>query len=496
MCECIKFEIALTGETFSTTYEVQTSGLYNGKNYWEFTHSGQDFVIFFDSVAWIVGDSLGNVGPYGSRYATTDDCPISPLSPNPIDPVLGWSNSNNTFANFETLNCDEIGDCECGISVTYSNQSQGVEPGTVVATVSGIYNNRLEFTFLIGGITYLIQWNPTFNGWEIYQIFAPLPPSLIGKLNDDSLCPIGTIDDWVGSFGWEFFTEKKDCKECGLEDRTQKQYGSIKLPTPFVEQDRGFDECCCEYMVLASASQNPFENDVTSAWIEISDPTDQVVFELWKNNTNTGMMFDLESFPNEDLAQYITFGWDQVFNEYGAGCYELRVNYEIAGVVGQYIYATYNLKQYTIENALNTARIKVIFNGKHDTSGLDFTGTNIVDTFRFYGYIGNRQPNTEIDNIIYGNREMKRVIRENLNTYEIITDPSLDCIIKPLIDLYLLSENELYISDYNAHNHSYRYIDLPVIVSESPEIEYYEFSRKAKLTCVVSDKFKTNRTKY
>jgi hypothetical protein len=60
----------------------------------------------------------------------------------------------------------------------------------------------------------------------------------------------------------------------------------------------------------------------------------------------------------------------------------------------------------------------------------------------------------------------------------------------------LLSENELFISDYNAHNHSYRYQDLPVIVTESPEIEYYDFSREAKLTCIVGDKFKNKRSYY
>ena len=37
---------------------------------------------------------------------------------------------------------------------------------------------------------------------------------------------------------------------------------------------------------------------------------------------------------------------------------------------------------------------------------------------------------------------------------------------------------------------------LPVIVSESPEVEYYDFSRKAKLSCKVSDKFKNKRTYY
>jgi hypothetical protein len=156
----------------------------------------------------------------------------------------------------------------------------------------------------------------------------------------------------------------------------------------------------------------------------------------------------------------------------------------------------FKLKPFTIQNAISTARIRAVFNGIQEADGIDFTGADVVSDMRFYGYIGNRQPNTEIDNIIYGNREMKRVIRENLYSYEIITDPLDECIIKPITEIYLLSENQLFISDYNVHNHSYRYNDLPVIVQESPEIEYKDFSRKASLKCKVSDKFKNKRTYY
>ena len=156
----------------------------------------------------------------------------------------------------------------------------------------------------------------------------------------------------------------------------------------------------------------------------------------------------------------------------------------------------FKLKPYSVQNALGTARIRSVFNGIQEADGINFTGSDVVSDMRFYGFIGKRQPNTEIDNIIYGNREMKRVIRENLYSYEITTDPLDECIIRPITEIYLLSENQLYISDYNAHNHSYRYNDLPVIVEESPEIEYYDFSRKAKLTCKVSDKFKNKRTYY
>jgi hypothetical protein len=164
--------------------------------------------------------------------------------------------------------------------------------------------------------------------------------------------------------------------------------------------------------------------------------------------------------------------------------------------VANFTWGKYKLLPFTTKNALKTARIRAIFNSKQEADGIDFTGSNVESTFRFNGFIGNRQPNTQIDNIIYSNREMKRVIRENLNQYDLITDPSEECYIKPLVDTYLLSENQLFISDYNAHNHSYRYQDTPVIVESSPEITYFDWSRMASLKCVVSDKFKNQRTFY
>ena len=90
---------------------------------------------------------------------------------------------------------------------------------------------------------------------------------------------------------------------------------------------------------------------------------------------------------------------------------------------------------------------------------------------------------------------MKSVIRQNLNEYTITTDPAMDDITRKLCDLYLLSENEMYISDYNIVNHSYRYQDLPVIVFNTPEINYIDLSqRKAIVKCVVSDRTKEQRT--
>jgi hypothetical protein len=250
------------------------------------------------------------------------------------------------------------------------------------------------------------------------------------------------------------------------------------------------------YKVLSDPGSDTWKNDKTSAWLKVSDPSDTFNFVLKKNGVATTYTPTSVPFPNESDAYYTTINWNDVMSSDGVGCYELKISYSISGITGELSWGKYDLDRYSIQNALNTARIRAIFNGYQEEEGIDFSGSDVESTFRFEGYIGNRQPNQETDNIIYNNREMKRVIRENLNSYEIITDPSDDCIIRPLVDTYLLSENQLFISDYNAHNPSYRYQDLPVIVSESPSLEYYDFSRKVKLTCIVSDKFKNKRTYY
>jgi hypothetical protein len=217
---------------------------------------------------------------------------------------------------------------------------------------------------------------------------------------------------------------------------------------------------------------------------------------LLKNGQPTAYTPTIQAFPNDVNAYYWTINWNDVLLSDGVGCYVLRINYNISGVQGDFTWGIYNLLPFTIQNALKTARLRVKFNSYQEIEGINFTGANVEDTIRFFGFIGYRQPNMEIDNLIYKNREVKKVKRENLNTYEVITDPTCEEHIKKLTDLYLLSENELYISDYNAHNHSYRYQDLPAVVEESPELTYFDFARSASLKCIVGDKKKDKRSFY
>jgi len=362
---------------------------------------------------------------------------------------------------------------------------------TYYLTSSGTYNESLYFQFNYQEVNYFIWFDD--GAWIISTTLGS--GTFIANVKNDS-CPIST--EWEIESGQYYEVNTYESNECFtyIEDRQKFEFKSIKLPGICGNEDRGLNDCCCEELVLAKTTSNSWQTDKTSAWIKLSAPGDTVNFVLYKNGVSTNYIPIATSFVNEPNAFYTTINWNQVLLSDGIGCYELKIQYNISGVSAQFTWGKYKLLPFTIKNALNTARIRAFFNAYHEIEQIDFTGSNVESTFRFNGYIGNRQPNTEIDNIIYGNREMKRVIRENLNEYEILVDPSLKCITRPLIDLYFLSENELFISDYNAHNHDYCLNDLPVIVSESPEMTYYDFSRKASIKCIVSDKFKNKRTYY
>jgi len=388
--------------------------------------------------------------------------------------------------------------CDCiRISITIEGETTSYD-----LTFVGEYDGRNYWEFTYGIRTYFIYWDSTFNSWIIGDALGISDPAEFwANMSGDNPCPINEYGIWevnpTHPYGnAEIFTEEIECPNiCGREDRMFWKFDSIKIPKDFSEPDRGLDECCCEWLVLGSSGSS-WENDKTSAWIKLSSGLDTCTFKLLKNGNPTTYTLTALPLPEEPNGFYCTVNWYDVLLSDGVGCYSLVIQYNISGIQGTLNWGNYKLKPYTINNAKGTARIRAVFNGRQEAEQINFTGADVVSDIRFSGFIGKRQPNMEIDNIIYGNREMKRVIRENLYSYEIGTDPLQECFIRPMIETYLLSENQLYISDYNVGNHSYRYTDLPVIVQESPEIEYYDFSRLAKLTCKVGDKFKTSRTYY
>jgi hypothetical protein len=482
MCECVRITQLIDGIEY--TVDANAVGFQDGKPSYNWQINGQ--------VYWMAWSSLSNNWTvfFNSPYYPNDvyaeffnfegDCP----------PDGFWSTKPDRRLSTKPCTLDT---CDCGIHIVLTNGA-GVEYEFDVLASGGIINNHDVYQWSAdvgyGPDTFTIRFDDP-SWWMDSAIFG----DRVAYLKGDTHCPLGL---WTEK---SFFIKRLEifgiaCNSCGIEDRTLRSYPSVKLPESYEEEDRGMKGCCCEYLVLGDPSGDSWKNDITSAWIKMATQNDYVDFYLYKDENGVNYQCVKQQMPKDPLAYYTTVSWIDVLNSDGVGCYELRIKFSIAGVTGYVVWGMYNLQPYSIQNAIGTARIRAIFNGKQESEGIDFTDSDVVSTLRFSGYIGNRQPNTEIDNIIYSNREMKRVIRENLNSYEIITDPVDECYTKPLLEVFLLSENELFISDYNVHNHSYRYNDIPVILQESAEVEYYDFSRRAKVTAIVGDKFKNKRTYY
>jgi hypothetical protein len=500
ICDCLYYE--WTGaETGSAT--LLPEGEYNAYPYFLVSIGGTDYYIWtIDGNDWYLSDILGGAIKVG-LYKDAAGCPNG--------------NEGGFWQTSGDLGDVDIIAAPCGYTdwCLEGTHKIGKVSGSINISFTwggktGIWNNAPYWTWSqdTGSNLYyytLTKSNTSIPGgcrWEVREVAFLEPDPTNGTLNaylDVLPCgqPVGIYTPIGGKT--ELFGVTLCRSGClPLQDRVQRLYKSIKLPVPFQEEDRGWKGCCeCRLLVLAGGPTDTWKNDVSSAWIKLSDPADSVTFVLESNGVPTAYTPPVYAFPKEPDAYYTTIKWRDVLAQDGPGCYELKVSYNISGILGSFTWGEYTLKPYSIQNALQTARIRVKFNLRQEVEGINFTDANVEDTVRFYGFIGQRQPNTEIDNLIYQDRVVKSVVRENLDTWEIITDPIQDCLMHKLTDLYLLSENEMFISDYNVHNHSYRIQDIPVILQESPEIDYLDpFQRSAKLTALVGRKKKNRRTYY
>jgi hypothetical protein len=510
MADCGCLYIQWTGGDHPDSGEFQPVGLYNGSSYYEWTIVDIGTVyLWYDSGtgAWIISDTLGGGVGYASMKVDQAICPC------PHECGGTW-NTKETFPyDILTAQCgNRLLDCCFNVSIIIQlegGHEQSAQFTWNITNALGFYNGYPYWSWCAdNGAGYVLWAAPEGDLgclWTLSETKCGAAPNTGTQtwqlLLNPCGCPISEIwspkEETAASF---FSTGPCEPQPCvPIEDRHARQYDSIKLPEVFIEQDRGFKICCdCPMLVLAGGGSETWKNDVTSAWIKVSDPSDSFGFILEKDGQPvTSYTPTVEEFPNEDNAYYTTIQWKDVLPLEGIGCYSLKVTYDISGVTGDFIWGQYNLQPYTIQNALETARVRVKFNLNQEIEGINFTGANVEDCIRFNGFIGDRQVNTEIDNLIYQNRTVKTVVRENLDQYIISTDPLLPCFISALTDLYLLSENEMWISDYNAHNHLYNILDIPVVVEEAPEIDYLDrWQRRAVLTCTVGLRTKNRRTYY
>lgn len=283
-----------------------------------------------------------------------------------------------------------------------------------------------------------------------------------------------------------------------MDNRHKENIKVIKLPTGFEEENRGAKSCCEPTLVLAHATENEnWKNDLLGVYVKKSQVSDTVTISM-ENCSGTVLtnLGEAGSYPNDSLAVGFIYSWQNVLNTYGVGIYTVKVAFTVAGVTDSFTWGSYELKNYTIENALGTVRIYSEFNSYYQPIDLDFTNSNHKDTVRFNGFFGNREPKTDIVNYIDKGRKVVKATRENLNTYVLNSDPVTIAISRRILDFHLLNEDVCYITDHNKYNHDYLIRDKRVVLEESAEVEYITKDRRAKLTIMFGDRSKTQKSFY
>lgn len=277
------------------------------------------------------------------------------------------------------------------------------------------------------------------------------------------------------------------------------------IPEP---PDRNFKECCYSNKVLGDVGDpnNKYHNDFSTVYYQKQTPSDTVVFQLVGVSTGTtalvdvthGILYDFDPLhPNPDLS-YFKVEWRKILSTLGEDVYTIRMQISIAGLPAQNVDSnSFILKPWSITNAYNTVRFDSVMDGTLEDSGVDFKGSEFETSLRLPGYFGNAVDDFTQQNVVFGSKKGLKLYESQIT---MSNDPSYtfqasnipECISRQLREL-LIFGNELFMSDYNLNNHSYRYELKPVVLDSAESPTYPVVGRGVSLSYQFKNRSKNNR---
>ena len=223
------------------------------------------------------------------------------------------------------------------------------------------------------------------------------------------------------------------------------------LPASNIEEDRGQNECCQEFYALASStSTSVVFNDVFLATHKRADLSETVTFIIQKCGesailTNYG---NVRVCPQDPLASLFEYDWRQYLINYTPGFYIISKQFDLLGATFDIPIAKVRLWEYTPEHA------------RED------------DTLRLSGIFHKWNPKPTERALLTKGRKLEKVKGQLDNEYTLDLDPLKNLFIDRLINLHLLNNNYLWITDNNVVNPRYNYTEKPVaFITDSAEPE-------------------------
>lgn len=304
------------------------------------------------------------------------------------------------------------------------------------------------------------------------------------------------------------YTEYTSCKKClntrALEicpaaERTISYAQRVTLPDA-PPPDRDFSKCCYVNIVFGDLGDtDPYHNDYTGSWYKRQLPNTTVDFKLYNVNTAAtyalndatyGTFVDFGGVQTE-LTYYIV-DWRKVLSLLGEGNYQIKQELTIAGISVDIYSDTFTLKQFSIAKADGTVRIDTIMDGKLIAKDTDFNNSGYKTSMRLRGFFGRAEYSYEQDNLAKRDYSYMQNTMSSKREYKFQGLQLPECITDQLFNFVLFGA-ELFISDYNGNNHSYKYEVLPVKLEGNAGTEFFVTDRGCNINLTFSDRTENDR---
>jgi len=307
------------------------------------------------------------------------------------------------------------------------------------------------------------------------------------------------------------FTDCSSCREvvvaenCLFEERTLGYATMVKVPKD-APPDRGFNECCVVGKVFGDLSDTAsYKNDFTSVFYQRQTPADTVTYEIIGASTGTtvlvdvthGTLYDFDPLHTNPDLSYFKVEWRKILSTIGEDTYKIRKVTTIAGVVFNVdTEMWFKLESFSINRANGTVRLDCKQDGTLERINTNFKDSDFETGVRVVGFFGNAEDKWTQDNLVYSSKKGQpyfegQITMENDPEYKYQATYLPECMAKELREVILWG-NELFASDYNKNNHSYRYEVFPVVLSDAQGNEYNAKGRGLTMNLTFKERSKDN----
>lgn len=251
-------------------------------------------------------------------------------------------------------------------------------------------------------------------------------------------------------------------------------------------------ECCYSEDVFALPNGDWWQNDKSSILIKKLLSTDIIIYKLYKNDIEVTTLDTniLGEYHNFNLYTGFIIYWENVYNLYGSGKYQIKAELNFAGIETIRESQIYCLNLYSDLAADRTIRLETYQNGSIISSGYNydelFLPRGWYQSFRLKGKFWNKKPTLEQDYLMTSDREMLQIQDKLTYEYDMGLLPIPSQVAKVIIDDNMLA-NEIFITDYNLYN-SEIFRRVPVYVSSIEPIHYSD-SRNSVYNLTFKDRF-------